>query len=92
MPSIEKRLEKKLIREIERLHGRCVKFWPMSISGFPDRICLLPGGRIRFVELKDTGVEPENKQKAWHRKLRNLGFMVFVIDSDETLENFISTL
>jgi hypothetical protein len=59
-------------------------FWKLTILGFPgvpDRVVLCPGGRIFFVEFKAPGKKPTPLQEAWHRKLRALGFMVYVIDA-----------
>lgn len=47
----------------------------------PDRIILLPGGRMAFAELKAPGKKPRRLQLARHRLLRRLGFRVYVIDS-----------
>lgn len=92
MFSMEKTVEKYLVNEIERLGGLCVKFPPLFFRGFPDRIVLLPGAVIAFVETKDTGKKPRPIQERVHAKLRKLGFRVEVIDSKEGVDNFIMTL
>lgn len=92
MFSMEKIVEKYLVNEIERLGGLCVKFPPLFFRGFPDRIVLLPGAVIAFVETKDTGKKPRPIQERAHAKLRKLGFRVEVIDSKEGVDNFIMTL
>ena len=89
---MEKTVEKYLENEIERLGGLCVKFPPLFFRGFPDRIVLLPGAVIAFVETKDTGKKPRPIQERVHAKLRKLGFRVEVIDSKEGVDNFIMTL
>nr|DAL19560.1 MAG TPA_asm: Nuclease [Caudoviricetes sp.] len=89
---MEKTVEKYLVNEIERLGGLCVKFPPLFFRGFPDRIVLLPGAVIAFVETKDTGKKPRPIQERVHAKLRKLGFRVEVIDSKEGVDNFIMTL
>lgn len=92
MFGMEKIVEKYLVNEIERLGGLCVKFPPLFFRGFPDRIVLLPGAVIAFVETKDTGKKPRPIQERVHAKLRKLGFRVEVIDSKEGVDNFIMTL
>ena len=92
MFSMEKIVERYLVNEIERLGGLCVKFPPLFFRGFPDRIVLLPGAVIAFVETKDTGKKPRPIQERVHAKLRKLGFRVEVIDSKEGVDNFIMTL
>lgn len=89
---MEKIVEKYLVNETERLGGLCVKFPPLFFRGFPDRIVLLPGAAIAFVETKDTGKKPRPIQERVHAKLRKLGFRVEVIDSKEGVDNFIMTL
>lgn len=77
----EKELEKKLNAKIKSLGGLSIKLLSYLFAGLPDRMCLLPGGRIIFVELKTTGKLPTKIQLIVHRKLRELGFAVLVIDT-----------
>src|SRR5690606_41504359 len=65
------------------------KFVPLFVAGIPDRICLLPGGRIFFAEIKTTKQKPKKLQLFWHAKLRKLGFRVEVIDTSEQIENIL---
>lgn len=89
---MEKQIEKYLVNEIERLGGLCIKFPPLFFRGFPDRIVLLPGALIVFVEMKDKGKKPTRVQLRTHDKLRSLGFRVEVLDSKESVNDFILTL
>lgn len=91
MPKIEseKDLERKLSQGVKKLLGLSFKFLPFLVAGIPDRICLLPGGRIFFAEIKTTKKTPEKLQKYWHLKLRKLGFRVEVIDTSEQIENIL---
>src|SRR5690606_39870147 len=72
----EKDLERKLNRGVKKLLGLTFKFVPLFVAGIPDRICLLPGGRIFFAEIKTTKQKPKKLQLFWHAKLRKLGFRV----------------
>lgn len=83
----EKDLDKKLVNEVKKLGGWCIKFVCLHITGLPDRICLMPGGFIFFAEIKTTGEKPKLIQLVVHEKLRKLGFEVIVIDNSETLKN-----
>lgn len=85
----EKDLERKLNQGVKKLLGLSFKFLPFLVAGIPDRICLLPGGRIFFAEIKTTKKTPEKLQKYWHAKLRKLGFRVEVIDTSEQIENIL---
>lgn len=86
----EKTIENKLRNEVKKLGGMAVKFFSFSFTGMPDRIVLLPGGHIRFVELKSPGKKPTPRQAYVHRWLESIGFKVFVIDSDKALQQFIT--
>lgn len=83
----EKVLEKKLIRKMASLGGWSLKLLSTHISGLPDRLCLLPGGRMFFAEVKETNRKPRKIQIFVHNKLMTLGFRVDVIDSSEQIEN-----
>lgn len=76
----EKSLEKLLVSKIKKLHGLCIKLWAISFTGLPDRLVLLPGGVIRFVEVKSTGKKPTTRQLFVHKQLRKLGFIVVILD------------
>lgn len=88
----EKRIEDKLKVGIECIGGWCVKFPPLFFRGFPDRIVLVPGGVIVFVELKAPGEKPRPLQVKVHEGLRRLGFRVEVLDTEEAVDTFILTL
>ena len=75
----EKYIEKILCDEVLRHGGLCEK-WNSGKAGWPDRIVLLPGGKVGFVELKAPGRKPRPLQVHRHRQLRNLGQLIFVID------------
>ena len=79
----ESQIEKKLKIKIESIGGRCLKFVSPGMSGVPDRICLFPGGRVIFVETKAPGGKLRPLQKKRHQELKELGFTVLVIDSEE---------
>ena len=83
---LEKEIELKLKVLVEgKLGGLCLKWVCPGWSGVPDRILLLPGGKIHFVELKrPKGGKTSELQKWWKRKLDGLGFTVWHIkDADE---------
>lgn len=82
----EKYLEKELNSLVQNiLGGWSLKFAATYVTGLPDRICLIPGGDIFFVELKTKGKKPSKIQLWVHNKLRELGFRVWVIDSHQKL-------
>lgn len=79
----EKDLEKAFTKEVDSKGGLCLKMLS-TVSGMPDRIVLQPNGFAFFVEFKSKGQKPRALQSYWHENLRNLGFKVFVVDSEET--------
>lgn len=85
----EKLLEKTLREKVKDLGGLALKFHCLSFTGFPDRIILMPFGKIYFVELKSEGKKPTKIQLAVHKILEDLGFQVLVIDSTEKLLAFL---
>ena len=88
----EKKLEAKLRKEVEKRGGQAFKFLSQFHRGLPDRIVLMPGGRVYFVELKSTGCRPTALQLRCHNLLRTLGFIVAVIDSTASLQNFLTLI
>lgn len=75
----EKYIEQKLVWEVKKRGGLCEK-WNSGSSGWPDRIVLLPDGKIGFVEVKAPGEKPRKLQLHRHDQLQALGFKVFVLD------------
>lgn len=89
MKESEKVLEAKLREKVKARGGWCLKLLSKHINGLPDRLCLFPGGLVAFAEIKTTGQKPRPIQLEVHRILREMGFRVEVIDSTESLENFL---
>lgn len=72
---LEKEIESKLRKAVEQQGGRCLKWICPGWSGVPDRIVLLPGGRIVFVETKrPKGGKLSPMQKKWGKWLIDLDF------------------
>lgn len=83
----EKEIERALKTRVEKLGGLCLKFVSPGNDGVPDRICLWPGGRVSFYELKRPGEKPNPLQVRRINQLRRLGFVVEVIDNKEDIFN-----
>lgn len=86
----EKLLEKKLNFEIKRLGGMSIKLVTLHLNGLPDRLCLLPGGRLFFSEIKTTKKKIRRLQEIIAGRLIKLGFKVYIIDSSDKIKKIIS--
>ena len=85
----EKQIEQRLVRAVKALGGISPKLVSPGFDGMPDRMALLPGGRIGFVEVKAPGQKPRPLQIRRHGQLTALGFKVYVLDSAEQIPGII---
>lgn len=88
----EKHIEQKLVRAVRIAGGICPKFTSPGFDGMPDRLVLMPGAKIAFVEVKAPGEKPRPLQEARHRLMRSLGFTVYVLDSPEQIGGIIDEI
>lgn len=88
----EKVLEAELRERCKTLGWMCIKLTSQYQRGLPDRLILMPGGRVCFAEIKTTGKKPTALQKLTHERLRALGYRVEVVDTTESLDNLIVEL
>ena len=89
---MEKDIEKKFIKAIRHVDGIALKLVSPSFNGIPDRLVLMPKGKIGFVEIKDRGKKSRAIQISRHKKLVMLGFKVFVLDNAEDIEKIIKEI
>lgn len=82
----EKVFERTLSKYVEDIGGMAVKLLSQFLRGLPDRMFLLKGGIVLFVEFKSTGKKPTKIQEYVHTRIKALGFPVIVVDSVETYE------
>ena len=83
--SPEREIERKLVKAVARLGGTCPKLSCPGYDGMPDRLVLLPGGKIGFIEVKAPGKKPRPLQSARHRMLLGLGFNVYMLDGEDQI-------
>lgn len=88
----EKVIEQKLAAAIKKAGGIALKFVSPGFDGMPDRLLLLPDGKIAFVEVKAQGKKPRSLQLARHRLLRKLEFYVYVIDSADQIGGMLDEI
>ena len=85
-------IEQKLLSAVKGRGGIAPKFVSPGYDGMPDRIVLLPGGHIGFVEVKAPGEKPRPLQEARHELLRRLGFKVYVLDRPEQIGGILDEI
>jgi hypothetical protein len=85
----ESGLEKRLRLAVEKAGGKCFKLPAWLYRGIPDRMVLLPMGRIFFIELKSDRGRPSKTQSAFRVFLRAIGFYSDIIKGTKALDDFI---
>lgn len=88
----EKYIEKKLVAAVKDMGGIALKFVSPGIDGMPDRIVLLPMGRMAFVECKATGKKMRPLQNKRMKQLEALGFLVYCLDGVEQIGGILSEI
>lgn len=89
MKEKEKATERYLNQEVKKRRGMSIKLLSMLYNGLPDRMVLMPGGKIFFAEIKSEGRKTTMIQNHVHAQLRKLGFHVYIIDTKEQVEQVI---
>lgn len=70
----EAAVERQLVDGVREMGGECLKFVSPSMAGVPDRIILLPGGHVSFVEVKREGETLSDKQQRFMQWLKGNDF------------------
>lgn len=86
MIASEESLERRLLKLVRELRGRTVKLPAIWYEGIPDRMVLIPPGRVIFLELKKKKEKPSELQIHWQDWLRRRGFEAYVSDSYSAIE------
>lgn len=87
---MEKDIERKLVMKVKKKGGLALKFVSHSMNGLPDRLILMEGGILFFIELKDKGMKPRALQLKRMEQLRKLGFKVYVVDDENMIDEVIA--
>ncbi len=88
----ERQIEQQLVAAVRKRHGLCPKWVSPGLDGVPDRIVLLPGGRVAFAELKAPGKTLRTQQRYRKAQLERLGFKVYVIDNTEQIGGMLNEI
>ena len=89
---LESTVERHLREEAKKRDGLALKFVSPGMNGVPDRIVLMPDGKMAFVELKAPGKKPRPLQLKRKRTLERLGFPVYVVDNIEQIGGILDEI
>jgi len=89
---MERDIERYLVRRVTQLGGVAYKFVSPGRVGVADRIVLLPGGVVWFVELKTATGRLSPLQKLFAADMRRMGMNYIVIRSKEEVDQWILDL
>ena len=89
---LEREVEKALIHQVRKHGGIAPKLTSPNNAGMPDRLVILPPGKVCFVELKAPGQQPRPIQLRQMARLSNLGCMVRTIDHPNHIQELIDEI
>jgi hypothetical protein len=78
---LEKNIEAKVCGYARERGLLAYKFTSPAHAAVPDRLFVLPNGRMFFCEFKRQGQKPTSPQEREHHRLRQHKVSVFVIDN-----------
>lgn len=88
----EKAIEQQLRTTVKGMGGIALKFVSPGMSGVPDRLVLLPGKRLAFVEVKAPGMQMRPLQVKRKRQMEALGFSVYVLDDVAQIQQILKDM
>ncbi len=88
----EKVVEAALVKAVKEKHGLALKFVSPGLDGVPDRVVLLPHGKLAFVELKAPGEKMRPLQLKRKDQIEALGFRVFCIDGTDQIGGILDAI
>ena len=88
----EKYIEQKLVEKVKKLGGQAYKFVSPGRRGVPDRLVILPDGKIGFVEVKRQGGRLSKLQEKQLNFLKSLGCRTFVLWSIDEIDQIIEKI
>ncbi|MCV6649999.1 VRR-NUC domain-containing protein [Enterococcus faecium] len=88
----EKQVEQALVKAVKQAGGICPKFTSPGLAGVPDRLVLMPNGRLGFLEVKAPKKKPRPLQLYRMKQLTDLGFQCFVLDEIEQIPELLERI
>ena len=89
---MEKHIEAHLVKKVKEIGGVAYKFVSPANRGVADRVVVLPGGGVIFVEVKSATGKLSPLQEQFARDMQRLGQNYIVLNSREAVNAFIETV
>ena len=89
---LERDIENWLNKQIEKIGGLAFKFVSPGNPGVPERIYILPGGEVWFVELKQQFGKIANIQKWQRQRLQDMGCNYRLVKGMEDAKAFVGEI
>lgn len=88
----ESDIEKALRDTVREAGGRAFKWVSPGNRGVPDRVVVMPGGKVAFIELKAPGKKPTKLQLLQHKRLTSMGCRVYVVDGISQIRDVLKDI
>ena len=88
----ERDVEGYLVRKVEEIGGLCLKLDSSSKKGIQDRLLLLPGGRVVFVEMKRPGGRVSVLQTVRQKQIERRGFRTCVVWDKAAVDELLNNI
>jgi hypothetical protein len=85
----ERDVERHLVTRVKALGGEVRKLKWIGRRGAPDRVVMLPGAVLHWVETKRPGGEAEAHQAREHARMLKMGQRVLVLDTVEKIDEVL---
>jgi hypothetical protein len=89
---LERDIERYLVKRVKDLGGVAYKFVSPAHRGVADRLVVLPGGRVWFVEVKAPGGRLSMLQKIFFEEMQALGQNVRIVWFKEDVDQLIEEM
>jgi len=86
---LERTVERFLVESVKTLGGKAYKFTSPGTSGVADRIVVLPGNRVWFVELKSPTGRLTPLQEVFARDIKSLQGNYACLHSKEEVREWL---
>lgn len=85
----EKQIESYLVKRCKEQGWTALKYYNPNATGYPDRLVLLPGARVLWVEVKRPGAYPTALQIVRMQDLCDFGHEATVVSSFDDVDHLI---